>query len=77
MPSRRCAKDVGRDTSAAARDLYRDLQKFVGDARRDSRRLGTALQRDLEKAQKKLAASRKGSSRTGAPKTTSRRAPAR
>lgn len=65
-------KDVGRDTNAAARNLYRDLQKFVGDARRDSRKLGTALQRDLEKAQKELAAGRKGPSRRAAPKTASR-----
>jgi hypothetical protein len=65
-------KDVGRDTSAGARDLYKGLQKFVGDARRDSGKLGTALQRDLEKAQTKLAASSKGPSRNSARKTTSR-----
>jgi hypothetical protein len=65
-------KNVGRDTSAGARNLYKDLQKFVGDARRDSGKLGTALQRDLEKAQTKLAASSKGPSRNSTRKTTSR-----
>ena len=79
--------NVGRDTSSAARALYKDLQKFVREARRDSRKLGTALQRDLEKAQKELAATRKRSprkaatkkrsSRKAAPKKPSRRARAR
>ena len=64
-------KDVGRDTSAGARSLYKDVQKFIGNARRDSGKLGTALQRDLEKAQTKLATSRKPSSRNGR-KTTAR-----
>ncbi len=67
--------NVGRDTSSAARALYKDLQKFVREARRDSRKLGTALQRDLEKAQKELAASRNRSPRKAAPKKPRKAAP--
>src|SRR3954453_7984634 len=66
--------DVGRDTSAGARSIYKDLEKFVRDARRDSGKLGTALQRDLDKAQKKLAAGAKKAApgRSSARKTTAR-----
>jgi hypothetical protein len=61
---------VSKDVSAGARDLYKDLQKFVTDARRDSGRLGKALQRDIEKAQKRMAPApkAKSSSRAGAPR---------
>jgi hypothetical protein len=67
-------KDVGRDVGAGARGLYKDVQKFVKDARRDSRKLGTALQRDLAQAQKRIAASGRAG---GARKTTARKTTAR
>ena len=48
-------KDVGKDVSRGARDLSDDLAKFIKDARRDSGKLGTALQKDLKALQKRLA----------------------
>ena len=62
-------KDVSKDVSVGARKLYGDLQKFVKDARRDGRKLGQALQRDVEQA-------RKGSSPRSAKARTARRKPA-
>jgi hypothetical protein len=64
-------KDVSRDVSTGARGLYRDVEKFVKSARRDSRKLSTALQRDLAQAQKRLASGAR--SRTPARKTTTRK----
>ena len=63
-------KDVGKDVSRGARDLYDDLAKFIKDARRDSGKLGTALQKDLKALQKRLAASGKPAART---RSTARR----
>ena len=37
------SKSGGRDVGKGARDLYADLRKFVGDARRDSNKLAKAL----------------------------------
>jgi DNA end-binding protein Ku len=81
-------KEVGTDVGAGARDLHRNLQKFVKDARRDSGRLGSALQRDIEKLQKRLTSSsstrastraggRKASARSTARRSTARRSTAR
>ena len=50
-------KEVGRDVGGGARDLHRNLQRFVKDARRDSGKLGRALQSDLERLQKRMASS--------------------
>jgi hypothetical protein len=71
--------DVSKDVSTGARDLYKDLQKFVKDARRDSGRLGKALQRDIEKAQKRMAPApkAKSSSRAGAPRKAAARSTAK
>ncbi len=77
-------KEVGRDVGGGARDLHKNLQRFVKDARRDSGKLGTALQRDLERLQKRMASSssppratraggRKAAGRSSAKKTTARR----
>lgn len=66
-------KDVGKDTSAGAKNLYRDVQRFVRDARRDGGKLGKALQKDAEQFQKRLASASKGTSRSGG----GRKAPAR
>jgi hypothetical protein len=67
--------DVSKDVSVGARGLYKDVQKFVKDARRDSGRLSKALQRDIEKAQKRLSTSpkAKSSSRAGTPRKTAAR----
>ncbi len=77
--------DVSKDVSVGARGLYKDVQKFVKEARRDSGRLSKALQRDIEKAQKRLStspkakrASRAGATRkTAARSTTTKRAASR
>jgi hypothetical protein len=65
-------KEVGKDVGRGTRDLHKNLQRFVKDARRDSGKLGTALQRDLERLQKRVA----GSSSTRGP-TGGRKAPGR
>jgi len=65
-------KDTGRDVSQGARDLYKDLRTFISSARRDSSKLGKALARDLEQAEKRLAS---GTSGTRAPTRTASRRP--
>jgi hypothetical protein len=64
-------KDAGRDVGHGARDLYKDLRTFVTSARRDSGKLAKALQRDFERAQKRLAGAPAARSRIAA--TPSRR----
>jgi hypothetical protein len=61
-------KDVGKDVGTGARDLYQDLERFVKGARRDSTKLGKALQRDVEQLQKRLAG-KPTSRRTSRPAT--------
>jgi hypothetical protein len=51
-------KDLSKDVSSGARDLYADLERFVKAARRDGSKLGRALERDMRKAERKLARSR-------------------
>jgi uncharacterized membrane-anchored protein YhcB (DUF1043 family) len=71
-------KDVGKDVSQGARELYSDLGKFIKDARRHSGKLSTALGKDLEALQKRLAESGKaatGKRRTGSRSTTAKRTP--
>jgi hypothetical protein len=46
--------NTGREVSQSARDLYKDLRTFVSSARRHSGRLTTALQRDFDRAQKRM-----------------------
>ena len=79
-------KNVSKDLGAGGRDLYKNLQRFVKDARRDSGKLSRALGRDIEQLQKRLAGSsqtktpsrtgtrRKAAGRSTAKRTTSRRA---
>ena len=62
-------KDVSKDVSSGARDLYSDLEKFVKDARRSSGKLGTAMQKDIERLQKQLKATAAGK-KTSARRTT-------
>jgi hypothetical protein len=61
-------KDVSKDVSTGAKGLYRDLEKFVRDARRNSGRLSTALQKDVERLQRQLKASAKGGRTSSAPR---------
>jgi len=56
-------KDTGHDVGEGARDLYKDLRTFIASARRDGGKLAKALQRDFERAQKRLAGTPAGRSR--------------
>ena len=79
-------KEVSKDLGAGGRDLYKNIQRFVKDARRDSGKLSRALGRDIEQLQKRLASSsqtkppsrtgtrRKAAGRSTAKRTTSRSA---
>jgi hypothetical protein len=70
----------GREAGKGARDLHRDVRGFVSNARRDSGKLGTALRRDFEQAQKQIAKATKaarGSKTTARRSSTSKAAPAR
>ena len=71
-------KSAGRDVGHGARELYKDLQRFMSNARRDSRKLSTALRRDFEVASRELERSQRQltARRSAAPgrKTTQRRA---
>ena len=58
----------GKDVGTASKALHKDLERFVKDARRDSRKLGDALQTDVAAAKKKLA----GTARPGARKTSAK-----
>lgn len=66
-------KQGGRDVGAGARDLQKDLRTFLTSARGHGKKLGKALQRDFEQAQKNLTGSRaparKPSSSPGRKKT--------
>lgn len=72
-------KDLSRDVGAGGTDLYRNLQRFVKDARRDSGKLSKALEGDIERLQKRLAPSSraKAASRKGAPRKTAGRSTAK
>lgn len=47
-------KQSSRDAGKGARDLYKDLRSFLSNASRHSGRLGTALKREYEQAQKSV-----------------------
>jgi hypothetical protein len=73
-------KGSGRDVGKGAKDVYTDLRKFVTSARSSSNKLGKALQRDFDQAQKELAKATKStstrrstSSRSTAKRSTSSR----
>ncbi|HZU60366.1 MAG TPA: hypothetical protein VE983_05340, partial [Solirubrobacteraceae bacterium] len=79
------SRQGGRDVGQSAGAVYKELRTFVSNARRESGRLGKALARDFEQAQKQLAKSttsssarrtstRSTSSRGGSSRTTSSRA---
>jgi len=56
------SKQGGRDVGQSAGAIYKDLRAFVTNARRHSGRLGKALARDFDQAQKTLSTSTSGSS---------------
>jgi hypothetical protein len=62
--------DLGRDVSTGSKALYKDLERFVKDARRDSGKLGKALQRDLAAAR---SAAGKATAKPAARATTTRK----
>jgi hypothetical protein len=66
-------KDLTKDVSSGAQGLYKNLETFVKNARRDSGKLGNALQKDVERLQKQLEAARKGRKTT----SSARRRPAK
>jgi len=68
---------LGDDVSAASKALQKDLERFVKDARRDSGKLGKALQRDLAAAKKQLAAKAGSGSQKAAAKPAARKPAAR
>jgi hypothetical protein len=77
-------KDLSRDVGAGGRDLYKNLERFVRSARRDSGKLSKALERDIEQLQRRLArtpktktTSRKGTRRKAAGRSTARRTTSR
>jgi len=47
-------KDLSKDVGAGGKSLYKNLERFVRDARRDSGKLSKALERDIEQLQKRL-----------------------
>ena len=82
-------KHGGRGVATTTRALRKDVRGFLTNARRDSGKLGTALKRDFEQAQKQLtkvtksarrsaargssAPSRSTATRGGASRTTAKR----
>ena len=46
---------IGGSLGAGARDLGKDVQRLLHDARRDLKKMRKALQRDIERLQKDLA----------------------
>lgn len=68
------SRQGGRDVGQSAGAIYKDLRTFVSNARRHSGRLGKALARDFDQAQKKLAKSATGNSaRRSSTRSTSSR----
>jgi predicted nucleic acid-binding Zn-ribbon protein len=66
-------KDLTKDVGSGARGLYKDLETFVKNARRDSGKLGKALQKDVERLQQQIEAATKGRKTT----SSARRRPAK
>ena len=68
------SKGSGREVSKGAKDIYADLRKFVADAGRESGKVGKALQREFDQAQKQLARANKSSasSRSASSRSTAK-----
>ena len=73
------SKGSGREVSKGAKDIYADLRKFVADAGRESGKVGKALQREFDQAQKQLAKANKSttSTRSTSSRSTTKRAAAK
>jgi hypothetical protein len=67
----------GKDVSTASKALHKDLEQFVKDARRDSRKLSDTLQSDLTAAKKKLAETARPTGRKTSAKPAARKPAAR
>jgi hypothetical protein len=73
-------RNAGHDLGQGARDLYRDLQRFLAQARRDSRKLSSALRRDFDQASRELERSQRqlaARKRTAPARRTTQQAKAR
>ena len=77
-------KDVSRGVGAGSRDLHKNLQRFITEARRDSGRLSKAIERDVQGLQKRISRSsptkaspRAGSRRKVAGRSTAKRTTSR
>lgn len=56
--------DLRKESGRGAQDMYKDLRSFVSNARRDTGKLGKALAKDFDQAQKRVKASTTSSSRS-------------
>lgn len=65
--------ELRKDSGRGAQDLYKDLRGFVSNARRDTGKLGKALAKDFEQAQKRITQSATGSSRGSSSRTSTAR----
>lgn len=78
-------KGTSRDVSKGAQDLHKNVRAFLSSARRDTGKLAKALQKDFDRAQTQIGASRSSSSartatasrRTAAKKPAARRTAAK
>jgi DNA-binding protein HU-beta len=52
-----------KDVQSGAGDAYKNLRQMVRNARRDSGKLGKAIQKDLDQLQKALAQAQRGATR--------------
>ena len=66
-------KHAGRDAAANTRALHKGVNKFISDARRDTRKFTTALKRDFEQAQKAAKSTRSSATSTTSPRRSARR----
>ena len=65
--------ELRKDSGRGAQDLYKDVRGFVSNARRDTGKLGKALAKDFDQAQKRVRQSATGSSRSSSSRSTSSR----
>jgi hypothetical protein len=65
-------KDLSKGAGSGAKGLYKDLEKRVRDVRRDTGKLGKALQKDFANIQKQLADAAKQAGPSGKRKPASR-----
>jgi hypothetical protein len=72
------SKGSGREVSKGAKDIYADLRKFVSDAGKESTKVGKALQREFDQAQKLARANKSSAStRSTSSRSTAKRSTAK